>query len=185
MRQIDLEAERRAAIARVGDRHLGRISALDVSAAAIAALGERVPPFGVAPAVDIGRGLYEPGNGPEHLILFAYEDGAHIDSIALRTDAPTRWMWRIGQGWALGADWLNRLHWDPVPAPIFATPLEWLRAGGQGICILDWSSDEIRRLALVNAIETDAMTGKRILSILSKPRRLPQLIVRKAVQRAA
>jgi hypothetical protein len=183
--QIDLEAERHAAIARVGDRHLGRISALNVSPAAIAELGRHFPPFGVGQAVDIGRGLYEPGNGPEHLILFAYEDGAHVDSIALRTDAPTRWMWRIGQGWALGADWLNRLHWDPTPTPIFATPIDWLRGGGQGICILDWSSDEIRRLALVDAIETDANTGKRILGILSKPRRLPWLVMRKAVQRAA
>ena len=29
---------------------------------------------------------------------------------------------------------------DDLPVPIVANPLHWLSAGGEGLCILDWSA---------------------------------------------
>ena len=188
MKAADIHAEAEAATFRVRKPHLDRLLALGVPARAIAELGARQIPFGVAHVERIERGLYQPGEGPLHVLSPVYADGEVIDIVAWRSDAPANWAWRTGLGWALGTDELPQLreYWpgDP-PLQLHATPLDWLRAGGTGMCILDWEADELESLRGLNAIEADEWIAMRLHKTLSKPRRLPTIIKRKAVRHVA
>lgn len=159
---------------------------MGASPASIAELGARQIPFGVANVERLERGLYQPGDGPLHVLTPVYEGGEVIDLIAWRSERPMDWAWRTGLGWALGADEIRRDYWpgDP-PLQLHATPLDWLRAGGLGLCVLDWEADELEGLRHVHAIEADEWIAVRLRRALSKPRRLPTIIQRKAVRYAA
>lgn len=60
-----------------------------------------------------------------------------LDLIAFTTDRPGAWRWRIGDGWALGAQYLIEPMDELVR--LVATPLDWLALAGQALCVLDWS----------------------------------------------
>lgn len=184
MTSTNLEIEMVAAASRVRQEHIDRMLALGVPGAAIAALGAIQPVFGITAALPERSHIYQPGDGPAHVVMPVMDMGEMVDLIAWRTTNPTRWFWRTGLGWALGTDWLLP-RWDNGPVRLFATPLEWLANAGEGMCILDWAAPEIREMAMLDAIEADEMVGRRLLSILSKPVRLPRMVYRKEVKRAA
>ena len=185
MRGADIRAEAEAAIARVRQPHIDRLLALGVPREALATLGARQIPFGVCRVERIERGLYQPGDGPLHVLSPVYAAGDVIDIVAWRSDQPMNWAWRTGLGWALGADELHRDYWPgDAPLTVHATPLDWLRAGGTGLCVLDWEADELETLRGVQAIEANDWIATRLLRTLSKPRRLPA-IVRREVRYAA
>jgi len=184
MSAVNLEAEARTASERVRQPHIDRLLALGVPGPAIASLGSREIPFGVGTVERMERGLYQPGDGPLHVISPVYAEGEIIDLIAWRSDAPGNWVWRTGLGWALGTDMLLP-RWDDEPVQIHATPLDWLRAGGEGMCILDWEAPELGEIRALEAIETDEWIAQRMTRALSKPQRLPTIIKRKEVRRAA
>lgn len=184
MKSADLDAEMLAATQAVRQAHIDRLIGLGVSGAALATLGSRQLAFGVAQVEPCKLGLYQPCAGAEHVVMPVMEVGETVDLIAWRTTQPNRWAWRFGIGWALGTDFLLP-RWDDGPVPLFATPLEWMAAAGEGICVLDWSAPELRELASLEAIEADETTGRRLLATLSKPARMPRFIMRKAVKRAA
>lgn len=180
----DLEAEMETASSRVRQEHIDRMAALGVPSASIATLGATQAPFGIASAQPDGSHLYQPGDGPTHVVMPVMEMGDMIDLITWRSTNPARWYWRTGVGWALGTDWLNP-RWDDDPVRLYATPLDWLAGAGEGICILDWAAFQVRELASLAAIEADEMIGRRLLAILSKPVRLPRMSYRKVVRHAA
>lgn len=184
MTAADLEAEMASAAARVRQEHMDRLISLGVPGSAIARLGAIQPVFGISAALPERSHIYQPGDGPPHVVMPVMDVGSMIDLIAWRTTQPARWLWRKGLGWALGTDWLLP-RWDDGPVRLFATPLEWLAGAGQGICILDWNAPEIREMAMLEAIEADELIGRRLLAVLSKPVRLPRMVYRKAVRRAA
>lgn len=184
MSAADLKSEMLAATARVRQSHLDRLMALGVPGIAIATLGGRQIPFGVGTVERLERGLYQPGDGPLHVLSPVYAAGEIIDIIAWRSDAPANWVWRTGLGWALGSDELCP-RWDNDPMPIHATPLDWLRAAGEGICILDWEAAELGDLRTLDAIEADEWIAQRLTRALNKPRRSPTIIKRKEARRAA
>jgi hypothetical protein len=184
MTSADLEAEMEAASSRVRQEHLSRMLALGVPRASIATLGATQAPFGIASAQPDGSHLYQPGDGPTHVVMPVMEMGDIIDLIAWRSTNPAKWYWRTCAGWALGADWLNP-RWDEDPVRLYATPLDWLAGAGQGICILDWAAPEVRELASLGAIESGEMIGRKLMAILSKPVRLPRMTYRKVVHHAA
>jgi hypothetical protein len=64
------------------------------------------------------------------------EDVEIFDLIAVRSSDPARWLWRNGRAWALGADLIGR----GAPLRVVPTPFDWLREGGQALCILDWAA---------------------------------------------
>jgi hypothetical protein len=68
---------------------------------------------------------------------------------------------------------------------MWRTPLDWLRNEGIGLTVLDWDAPELRDLLMVESMTADRDIGARLLEILSRPVRLPKLIVRKAVRLAA
>jgi len=61
------------------------------------------------------------------------------DLIAFMLDDPTRWWRRLGAADVLG----NVEGFTIEPKTLHLTPLDWLRAGGTGLVILDWSRDAI------------------------------------------
>ncbi|WP_221795275.1 hypothetical protein [Aquisediminimonas sediminicola] len=181
----DLKSEIFTASSNVRQPHLDRLLSLGVSPATLGASGSSVPPFGVMACERLKDGYYQPCEGREHVIQPIYEMGDVIDLVAWRTDNPASWALRTGLGWCLG-HYLTGPHWDcDQPTRFYATPLDWLRGGADGICVLDWGAPEIRELANLHAIEADPDIADHLRSILSRPVRVPQISTRKAVLYAA
>jgi hypothetical protein len=139
---IDLDEEMWISVDNVRQGHLDRIETLGVSRRALATLGAVHPPLGVQRVLWLPDGLYEPDpDGEAAAILPVFQMNGIgfldvVDLIAWKTGQPKEWRWRIGQGWALGDFLLD----DDLPVPVVATPLDWLKAAGDALCILDWSA---------------------------------------------
>lgn len=146
MRPVDIAAEMRAAARRIRQPQIDRLKALGVDGAAIVRLWREVPPIGVARALGERGGTYAPCAGPQHLIQPVHAGGVLVDLVAWRSAAPERTWLRTGAGWALGSEaLLDPARSDEGPL-LYASPLDWLRAGGRGAVILDWSAPEVGRL---------------------------------------
>jgi hypothetical protein len=82
-------------------------------------------------------------------IYCAVDDPEILDLIALRTDDPGRWWYRIGENDVdLGADHLDLAHAAGWPISLATTPLDWLRANCRGACLLDrcearWTTERL------------------------------------------
>ncbi len=109
----------------------------------------RAGDLGVARIATTGR-LYMPApNGFPVLIMAAWspappsiyttvESPKILDLLALRLDQPETWWYRIGEpGLVLGSDNLDVAHTEGWPINLHRTPLDWLRAGCRGACLLD------------------------------------------------
>lgn len=145
--------EMQVAACNIRQPHLDRLRVLGCTHAAMARAARDYPAFGVMKVQPISGGLYEPCEaGHLALILPVCCPSHHVglvtptitlwpvlDLIAFRADNPANWLWRTGHGWALGADTLE--NWQGQPVPVVATPLDWLRAGGDAVCVLDWQDD--------------------------------------------
>jgi hypothetical protein len=144
----DLLAEANAAVGRVGSRELLRMEALGVPRSAIARLGARQPPFGLAAIEEHRDGTFTPTDHGRLAIIVPVavpvifeafglpcETIEIVDLVAFRSDAPTRWHWRTGDGWALGAELLDH----DTPITLVAHPLQWLAEAGDALCLLDWN----------------------------------------------
>lgn len=173
---MSLSAEMDRAGRDVRQVHLDRLRSLGVSGATIADMGLTYWPFGVVKAETIGGGLYQPGNGITHIVLPVLEGGDLIDLCAFRTTAPESWLLRRGNGWCLGYDY-GVGSVDPVQ--LHATPLGWLRAGGDGLCVLDWGARSVSYLDTIErVICADNETAQLLTNALRRPVRLPEIEVR-------
>ena len=178
----DLVAEFNAAAENVRQVHLSHIKGLGVTGQAIAALwqSQGLAPFGVATVEPRPGGSFLFGAGAAHIVQPVIFEGELVDLVAWRSLTPERWLSRTGVAWCLGEDALEADHWNltkPDVPTIHATPLEWLRTGGDGFCILDWDSPEIRlRLIELDAIRcTNRILEKTLIDAISKPVRLPRI----------
>lgn len=174
--------------------HLDRIRGLGVSISWLADCSTY--PFGVARCEPIGGGLYQPSEGKLHVVIPVIEDGVLIDLCAFRSTAPGEWLLRTGNGWALGleqglSEWMWHAPADPQAKPpryqvgqpptLFADPLDWLRGQGDGLCILDWGSPEIRSLDVLHHVICSTPAVAALLRrALTRPARLPQITVMEA-----
>ena len=61
------------------------------------------------------------------------------DLVAVDIDRPDRFWHRRGKAVILGNAYLEIAGHECEPVPVFKNPLTWLRSGGAGVCILDWS----------------------------------------------
>ena len=107
--------------------------------------------FGVRPLIGVGRivthssGLFEFHEDGELAIIVA--EGEPVvpgwadvyDLAAFVPSKPDRWWLRLGQVDLLGA--YSMTPWRLSPTTIQETPLSWLQAGADGVCILDWKLD--------------------------------------------
>jgi len=154
---------------------LHHLKALGVPWATIAHMGDRHFFGGSARVIEIGEGLYVLSReGKQHLILPVFEDGKLVDLVAFTSEQPMAWLLRLGTAWSLGLqDGLER-HICEQEGRLWASPLDWLRADRDGLCVVDWSAPEVLELArLPNIRCQDIRLAERFLSALSRPCRLP------------
>lgn len=95
---------------------------------------------------------WEPEGPDRRLLIGVAERGELVDIVAASSTRRDEWALRTGLGWALGADMLDDALVravaceEKVRLRLFATPLDWLAGGGEGICILDWSAHALNQL---------------------------------------
>ena len=80
------------------------------------------------------------GGEDRALSLFVRDrNGAPADLVAWQENKPGEWWLREGDEVPiLGAGQLAGAKIMPIPIPIYATPADWAKAAGDGVCILDW-----------------------------------------------
>jgi len=71
-----------------------------------------------------------------------------FDLVAFKLENPTRWWRRLGVADILG----NAASFTVEPKTLHPTPLDWLRAGGTGLVVLDWSRDPVDLLIGAGAL---------------------------------
>jgi hypothetical protein len=166
---------------------LHRLKALGVSRDTLANMGARHYFGGAARIIDVDDGLYAPSDeGKPHLILPVFEEGELVDLVAFNSDQPLAWLLRLGTGWSLGLiDGFERHSWDQE-VRLWASPLDWLRADRDGLCILDWSAPEVLELARLPTIRCqNRLLAERLKQALSRPYRLPTITIGQDLRDAA
>ena len=84
-------------------------------------------------------------------ICCAVEDTKILDLIALRTDDPSRWWYRLGEpGLMLGEGHYLAAVTEEVPLKVFDSPLAWLQGSCEGACMLDdtearWANERLAK----------------------------------------
>jgi hypothetical protein len=115
------------------------------------------------------------------LLVAVVEEGVIVDIVAFDPADPDFWALRTGNGWALGADAVTEAasHWDDKPLKMHATPFDWLRADGEGCCIIDgYSQAAAARVRECPALEVASNNLARALRLhLTKPPALPEIII--------
>jgi len=164
-----------------------RLKALGVPWATIAHMGHRHYFGGSVRVIAIDDGLYAPSDeGKPHLILPVFEDGELVDLVAFTSEQPMAWLLRLGTGWSLGLiDGFERHSWEDE-VRLWASPLDWLRADRDGLCILDWSAPEVYNLSrLPNIRCQDDRLAEQLMHALSRPYRLPNITYGEGLRDAA
>lgn len=97
-----------------------------------------------------------------------------FDLVAFYLDQPGRWWVRAGEA-LLGENHLRDRFEDRRPARLVETPLDYLKAAGDAVCVLDWDHADPREafagLAVVECATHDlGRRLKRRIADLSRPR---------------
>lgn len=127
-----------------------------------------------------------PGGPDARLILAVRDaDGDLIDLVAIASHRRDEWALRTGDGWALGLNVLSAIEQArdhaqqladggarrrPVALRLFANPLDWLAADGEGLCVLDWGPlalTTLRALGEGVTIQTDPGAQDRLRALLA------------------
>lgn len=97
---------------------------------------------GVSIVAPDGDGLYRPAEIGTRAIILGVRDESTcelIDLLAFPPERPDRWRRRTGLADFLGREAVMRAGFTGEALDVFPDPLSWLRAGGYGAVILDWS----------------------------------------------
>lgn len=124
--------------------------------------------------------IWSPSDQGPYYITIAVRDGEAVtDIVAFSPDKPNEWFLRRGVAWALGLDKINdALAWPETVVPLAATPLDWLRSGMVGACVIDWTPDAVEAIRALQQIEVSSPKFAAALRLqLSKPPRLPEIAV--------
>lgn len=126
--------------------------------------------------VTLTRNGWEP-EGPDRRLLIAVRRlGVLLDIVAVASHVRNEWALRTGLGWALGIDAIEDAHAalmrdeKRVRLKLHATPFDWLAAGGDGLCVLDWcpaSLAELRFLGERVTIEVAPGAAERLKALLT------------------
>ena len=88
-----------------------------------------------------------------------------VDLVAVDVDHPDHFWRRRGEALVLGSAYLEIAGQEGEPITVFKTPMSWLKAGGAGICILDW--DWARDLLLdLELVAENLVLGERLEAAL-------------------
>ena len=113
---------------------------------------------------------WQPEGPDPRLLLGVREQGVLVDVAALKSDDPDQWALRRGEGWCLGYDaWLACETGARRELRLHATPIAWLRVGGEGLAILDWDIGlrMLRGLGEHVLLRCDRGAGERLRALLS------------------
>jgi hypothetical protein len=166
--------------------HFARLAALGVTRETIATCMDATAPFipvGVMRIETDERGGFQPfDGGPLAVVQPVVVEGEIIDLVAWHSDDPLRWWTRRGVAWALGEDAINSAHlgWQPedISVRVEPSPLDWLRGGGSGVCVLDWASAERHQLRGLHSLRVSSSDFAAMLQrSLSEPPRLPAIVI--------
>ena len=179
MMRPDLDKELADAGAASTLLHFKHLVALGVSRVVIAELRRADWGWGVMNAVDVDNGLYAPGDGPLHLVLPVWDDGALIDLVAFRSGNPADWRLRTGLGLALGLEQGWECHHWHDEVELSPTPLDWLRNGTDGLCVVNWDAPDINMLASLPRISCPTRElAAQLRRALTRPQPLPPITVK-------
>lgn len=149
-----------------------RLEALGVPGRFVAELNARC--LIGAGRVHLSGARWEP-EGPDARLLIGMTDGGELaDIAAVSTAHPDQVALRSGEGWCLGEDVIRQAEADAwgrekrVTVKLVADPLEWLRAEGRAVWVLDWAAalPRLRGLGERVTLECDAGAGARIRALL-------------------
>lgn len=94
--------------------------------------------------------------GPDPRLLLGVRDAAFqlVDLVALASHDENQWSLLHGLHDMLGAWWIEEMHRRmcterPARLRLFATPWGWLRGGGAGVCVLEWTGAAVSELRLL------------------------------------
>lgn len=129
-------------------------------------------------------------DGPIMLVTPAIERGQVIDLVAFNPAEPDAWFLRTGAAWTLGREAIDDAigawsgHDDGVD--LHATPLDWLRYGGDGACIVDWCDEARTTLRNVAKVRVTAPAMAHMLRLeLTRPPKIPEITVTRLRRHAA
>jgi len=136
------------------------------------------PPFWGIAEVSAGPTFYQPEEeGLLAAIVPAVEDGEIVDLVACGVDS-RQMRTRRGIADLLGYDCIPEYPFSEIPLPVYDDVLGWLRAGCQGVVVLDWQTGAPRlRHASALCCESEA-TADRLLQAFQRPPRYPEIFVR-------
>lgn len=130
--------------------------------------------------VTLARGVWQPAGPNRCLLIGVCQDGELVDVVALSSSQRDQWALRTGVGWALGAEAIEDVHRVLACAAeekprrmrlrLHATPFDWLAAGGDGVCVLDWcaaSLMELRALGERVTLQVPPGGAERIRDLLA------------------
>lgn len=133
--------------------------------------------------------FYPHADGLPHLILPVVENGALVDLLAFRSSDPGRWFLRCGLGTALGLEGgLEPFAWllPHEAVPVHKTPLDWLKAGRVGLCVVDWSTPDLGQLCSIPHLAcSDDLLAAWLTAALTRPTHLPKISTQEALAHAA
>jgi len=125
--------------------------------------------------VTLSEATWEPEGPDRRLLVAVRRDGELVDVAALASHARNEWALRTGLGWALGMDLIDDAHRELVCGAkrlrlrLHATPFDWLAAGGDGLCVLDWCQSALSELRLLGervTIEVAPGAAERLKALL-------------------
>ena len=167
--------------------HTNRLRALGVQP--FEAIADCV--IGVAKVETMIGDMWQPiESGREFLTVAVREGSATTDIVAFDPRDATRWFLRKRGAWALGFDAIEQARGSFVKSEtmldLHMTPLDWLRADRTGVCVIDWTHEARATLLDCPHIRVFSKRAELALkSVLYRPARVPQIIVKGERQRAA
>ena len=134
---------------------------------------------GVASIRALGEGRFDLSeNGCSVVILPVYDsetpawaplerrfDGL-LDLLAFEPTRPDCWWLRRGQAVLLGSIYLPLVLDEGCALPLYSNPLNWLRADGEGVVVLDWEMAPALLCDVGEFLVEDVATGNRIEAAL-------------------
>jgi len=194
MTGTNLAAEFSVTVRAIHQHHLDHITALGVSGAALVAIGL----IGVAAIETDRHGLYQPADhGRPALIVAAWDrppirpdgsvawDAVPVDLVAVRTDDPGRWWLRRGSVCLLGDHMIDYYVLGADPVRVHRDPIAWLRAGGDGVVVLEDDGYDILANLPAGLVAEDVEHGERIKARLARPFKTPPIFIAETVRTAA
>jgi hypothetical protein len=120
---------------------------------------------------------------PLHVVTSIIERGRIVDYVAFRPDHPVVWGRRIGFANVLVSPSIERA-WPFLRRPLalltlHRRPIDWLRAGRQGACVVNWRSldtGSILGLREIGQISVpDGGIARRLAEALTRPHERPDI----------